>query len=125
MSKDWYQDIVDLNKAYGHYIGKRPHIPPFEVVDLQSNLVKEEIQETFDAILEKDLPKIADGIIDSIVVLLGLAVVYGIDVGPIWEEVHKANMSKVDGPVREDGKRLKPSEWKPPDVEKILKEQGG
>jgi len=125
MSRDWYQDIQDLVRLFDQYEGKRPHNPPDDVINFRMCLIREEIQETLDAMLEHDLPKVADGIVDSIVVLLGAAVAYGMDVRPIWNEVFKANMLKVSGPIREDGKRLKPSGWKPPDIKKILSEQGG
>ena len=41
----------------------------------------------------------------------------GIDLRPFFLEVHRTNMHKLNGPVREDGKRLKPPGWKPPRIE--------
>ena len=29
-------------------------------------------------------------------------------------------MAKVGGPIREDGKRLKPEGWEPPNITKVL-----
>ena len=46
-----------------------------------------------------------------------------IDVRPVFEAVHAANMAKVGGGVREDGKVLKPPGWQPPDVEAIIEAQ--
>lgn len=40
----------------------------------------------------------------------------GIDLRPFFLEVHRTNMLKTTGPVREDGKRLKPEGWKPPRI---------
>ncbi len=37
-----------------------------------------------------------------------------------WDEVHRSNMAKVGGPIRGDGKRLKPEGWTPPDVAGVL-----
>lgn len=48
----------------------------------------------------------------------------GIDLRPVWSEVHAANMRKTTGPVREDGKRLKPEGWQPPDIAGVLRAQG-
>ncbi len=40
----------------------------------------------------------------------------GLDLRPFFKIVHQANMFKTTGPVREDGKRLKPEGWVPPDI---------
>lgn len=40
----------------------------------------------------------------------------GIDLRPFFDEVHRTNMLKAGGPVREDGKKLKPPGWKPPRI---------
>lgn len=50
--------------------------------------------------------------------------ILGIDLGPVFEEVHRANMAKVGGPTRADGKILKPEGWTPPDVAGVLRRQG-
>lgn len=39
---------------------------------------------------------------------------WNIPLRPFWDEVQRANMDKVGGAVREDGKRLKPPGWRPP-----------
>lgn len=71
-----------------------------------------------------NMPEAADGIVDSIYVLLGLAVRLGVDISPLWREVHRKNLLKQGGPKDEDGKKLKPEGWTPPDVAKLLREQG-
>jgi predicted HAD superfamily Cof-like phosphohydrolase len=72
-----------------------------------------------------DLVGIADGIADSVYVLVGTALEYGIPLDRVWGAVHSANMAKVDpvtGKVRKrfDGKVLKPDGWKRPDIAAIL-----
>ena len=124
MSKDWYQDIIDFHKVMGHYIGEKPSLPPDAVRSLRRRLIKEEVQETLNAIFSDDLVELADGIADSIVVLLGTAVSYGIDLRPVWDEVHKTNMAKLGGGTDSFGKSLKPKGWKSPDVKSILIGQG-
>ena len=125
MSKDWYQDIVEFHKEVMlDSFSTTPNIPFPKYVALRHRLIKEEVGETLEAIEDENLVELADGICDSIVVLLGTAVTYGIDIRPIWDEVHRTNMAKGDGVLREDGKRLKPEGWKPPRVAKLLKEQG-
>lgn len=124
MSQDWYRDIIDMHLAQGHYIGVRPSIPPSDVALLRENLIDEEMGEVERALIDGNLEEIADGIVDSIVVLLGTAISYGIDIRPIWDEVHATNMNKVGGEKRGDGKQLKPANWKPPDIVSILRQQG-
>ena len=127
MSKDWQHDIHDLHVALGGVAGHielRPTIPPVEVYMLCYELIQEEGSETLQALREEDLVKLADGIVDTIVVLLGTAVSYGIDIRPIWDEIHRTNMLKSTGPIREsDGKRLKPENWEHPKVRELLLEQ--
>jgi len=125
MSKDWYQDIVDFHEQVmkDNFL-KRPHIPEGKLKRLRIELIIEEVaRELLPAMRTDDLVKIADGIGDSIVVLIGAAITYGIDIRPIWDEIHRTNMLKKDGDTRADGKKLKPKGWKPPEIEKIIKEQ--
>lgn len=125
--RDWYQDIVDFHEqVMEDNFPKYPHVIPKEqkhLRELRRELIKEEVQETIDAIWRDDLVEIAGGIADSIVVLLGTAVTYGIDMRPIWNEVHRTNMLKKGGKLREDGKRLKPEGWKPPEIKRIIESQ--
>lgn len=53
---------------------------------------------------------------DLIYVAVGAALELGIPLGAVWAEVHTANMRKVGGGRRGDGKVLKPEGWTPPDV---------
>jgi len=124
MSKDWYQDIIDFHRVFEHYIGSRPSIPPEPTQILRIRLIKEEVRETIDALKDGDLTEIADGIADSIVVLLGTAISYGIDIRPIWDEVHRTNMAKIGGGKDTGGKSIKPEGWQPPDITRLLREQG-
>jgi predicted HAD superfamily Cof-like phosphohydrolase len=65
-------------------------------------------------------PELIDGLCDLLYVTYGWAVELGIDLEPAFEAVHEANMKKGPGPVREDGKKLKPEGWEPPDIAAVL-----
>jgi predicted HAD superfamily Cof-like phosphohydrolase len=122
---DWYKDIQDFHKeVMGDNFPTKPYIPEEKLKNLRNSLIVEEINETLNAMDRNDLVEIADGIVDSIVVLLGTAITYGIDIRPVWDEVHRTNIAKKDGPIREDGKKMKPLGWKKPEIEKILISQG-
>jgi len=124
MSKDWYQDIVDFHEqVMEDNFSTYPHIPTIGYKGLRRILICEEYSELLHELAEDNLVGIADGIADLIVVLLGTAVTYGIDIRPVWDEVVKANSLKASGPTRSDGKKLKPAGWVHPDISKLLKAQ--
>jgi len=92
--------------------------------DLHTRLINEEVGELLTAIERGDMVGVADGVADAVWVLMGTAIVYGIDLRPVWEEVAAANMRMKDGTMRADGKLLKPEGWEGPRVVECLEEQG-
>lgn len=74
--------------------------------------------------LSVDLPELADALADLDYVIEGARLEFGVDGAPVAAGVHAANIRKLDGPVREDGKRLKPEGWRPFDVAAELRRQG-
>jgi predicted HAD superfamily Cof-like phosphohydrolase len=94
--------------------------PAIRRPELRAELIREEAQETVDAILAGDLVGAIDGLCDILAVTYGAAAEFGIDLAPFWDEVHRTNMAKAGGPLREDGKRLKPPGWTPPDIAGVL-----
>ena len=68
----------------------------------------------------KQLCDFADGLADLIYVCVGAALEFGIPLGEVWAEVQRANRAKQGGPVRADGKRLKPEGWQPPNIERAV-----
>lgn len=71
-----------------------------------------------------DMVEVADGCVDSHVVISGTALEAGIPEDEVYMEVHKTNMAKKGGPVREDGKQLKPDGWIAPNIKKVLRKAG-
>jgi predicted HAD superfamily Cof-like phosphohydrolase len=101
-----------------------PQFPTPEVAELRVRLMAEEMLELTNAIMTRDMVGIADGMADLLYVVLGTAVTYGIDLEPIFQAVHAANMAKEGGGKRADGKVRKPKGWTPPDVGFLLRKQG-
>jgi predicted HAD superfamily Cof-like phosphohydrolase len=66
-----------------------------------------------------------DALCDVSYVTFGAAVEMGVDLDPFFDAVHAANMKKLEGPVRADGKRLKPADWKPPPIQEMLDADAG
>ncbi len=71
-----------------------------------------------------DLPELVDSWCDMNYIHQGSAIEFGVDLKPIAREVHRTNMAKLGGKIREDGKILKPENWLAPDVGQLLREQG-
>lgn len=111
------RDVEDFHRALEIPIGDAPAVRRPE---LRASLIEEEARETIEAILAGDLVEAIDGLCDLLCVTYGAAAEFGVDLAPFWNEVHRTNMAKAGGPMREDGKRLKPPGWQPPDIAGIL-----
>jgi predicted HAD superfamily Cof-like phosphohydrolase len=92
---------------------------------LRVNLIEEELAELRNAGETHDLVEIADALGDLLYVVYGTAVTYGIDLEPVFSEIHRSNMSKgdPDAAVRCDGKVLKGPNYSPPRVAEVLERQ--
>lgn len=75
-----------------------------------------------------DLTAMAHENADVLYIAFGNAVAMGVDMGPVFAEVHAANLRKAgpDGALRKlsDGKVLKPAGWKPANVGAVLERLG-
>lgn len=111
------RDVEEFHRALDIPVASTPAIRRPE---LRAELIREEAAETVEAIERGDLVGAVDGMCDLFCVVYGTAAEFGIDLAPFWDEVHRTNLAKKGGPVREDGKRLKPPGWKPPDIAGIL-----
>jgi predicted HAD superfamily Cof-like phosphohydrolase len=71
---------------------------------------------------DENLVKVADALADLLYVVYGTGVSYGIDLEPIFKEVHESNMSKGDPEVLRtpSGKVPKAKNYRPPDLQPIL-----
>ena len=93
--------------------------------NLYVQLIGEETGELADAINAQDKVETLDALIDILVVTVGAIHSMGADGEGAWKEVMSTNFAKVDkltGKVRkrEDGKVLKPVNWKAPDLKQYL-----
>lgn len=127
------EQVRDFHRAMGLPApGKgRRSLTPKEI-KLRLDLIEEEAKElrtAFDvagSLVDGSTPITVDQIdalIDLLYVTYGAAVQMGLDLRPFFELVHEANMKKGPGPMREDGKKLKPLGWEPPDHHGELRRQ--
>ena len=109
-----------------------PQFPHHDRLRLRHDLVAEEVDECLTALEDKDMVEVADGIIDSIYVLVGMGLELGLPLEALWNEVQRSNMAKAveqpDGTFkvikRADRKVLKPEGWTPPDIAGVLRAHG-
>lgn len=150
------EQVAEFHRAMGQPIVATPRAPNAERVRLRLSLIAEEffelleacvshrhgdkIQAVYDALIDVidtagtlggrpiDLVSAADALADLDYVIEGTRLEFGIDGGPIADEVHRSNMGKItaNGQVvmRGDGKIMKPETWSPPDIEGELRKQG-
>jgi predicted HAD superfamily Cof-like phosphohydrolase len=120
-----YQRLVrDWHAAKGVPIAEVPTNPTGELAELRASLILEEAGEASDALLDGEgLPEIAKELADVLYVVFGTAVSLGIDLGPVFEEVHRSNMSKDPANKRADGKILKGASYVPPNIGPIIDRQ--
>ena len=110
----------------GQECREKPAIPDNKVCAFHLTLIKEEWNELSIALMKDDLVEVADAIGDLLVVVLATAVACGIDTQPVWDEIHRSNMTKfIDGYKREDGKWMKGPSFQPPNLKPIIEEQLG
>lgn len=116
-----FKDVLEFHRVMcPNQIQGFPTEPTDDIKELRIKLIEEEVAETIEAMRKGDIEGVADGLADIQVVVNGAAIAWGINLDNVHNEVHEANMRKLDGPVREDGKRLKPAGWVGPNIEKVL-----
>ena len=121
-----FTDVAVFLKAVGQ---ETPSVPQQTVSDqaqLYKKLIKEEVEEFWEAEAASDDVEEIDACFDMMWVIIGYMKSRGWDCEQNWDEGAKSNLSKID-PVtgfvkrREDGKILKPEGWQPPDFTKFVK----
>lgn len=126
-----------------------PIEPEAKVQDLRLRLISEELTElarstgyeleivngTITPFVETsrpvDLIEVSDALADLMVVVLGTAVAYGIDLEPIFQEVMRSNNTKFVNDLNGNptavknhmGKILKPATYEPPNLKPIIDHQ--
>jgi predicted HAD superfamily Cof-like phosphohydrolase len=121
----WQAMVGEFHRKFGQPINASG-FPSFSRTSLRITLINEECnKELIPAMIREDMAETTDAMCDLIYVVLGTAMEMGIDLEPFFNEVHRTNMLKEGGAVREDGKILKPEGWKPPRIAEMIAEGAG
>lgn len=120
--KDIMSDVEAFHLKYQHHTASFPSFPSVEHYMLRRRLIKEESKELIEAIDTCNMVEIADGMADLTYVIAGAALCLGIPLEAVWHEVQSSNMTKsLD---KKNLKTVKGPDFRPPDIERILRHYG-
>ena len=117
--------VEAFHRTFDIAVESRPTAVSEQTKTLRLRLIQEEFDELKESMADGHLPSVAKEMADLLYVVYGTAVSYGIDMEPVFREVHRSNMSKVGGHKRADGKWVKPASYSPAQIEPILDGQAG
>lgn len=122
------RDIEEFNRKFGLPVNSRELFAHASWLDYRMKFLLEELAETMQAVEDKDLHEVLDGLVDIMYVAVGTAVSLGLPIEEAWNRVHKANLEKVRVEAPEQSKRkssfdlVKPPGWKRPVFDDLLGE---
>lgn len=102
--KEWFENNKDDKELMAKYLKFR------------LSMCQEELDETMDAINNRDSEEIVDGLIDLCVFAIGTLDVFGVDANDAWDRVFNANMAKSPG--------VKPGRPNPFGLPDLMKPEG-
>lgn len=85
--------------------------------------IREELKELIEADKACNLIRVADALTDLLYVVYGAFCVYGLNATPLFNEVHRSNMTKIGGHKDKNGKWIKPNSYDPPKLASIINTQ--
>lgn len=109
------QEIIGVD------IPDKPTMLSHERASFRFKFLKEEMEETELAYVEGNMEQVVDGLIDLTYVALGTLIEMGVAPGPVFDEVHRANMEKRRGtkstrPGSAGYDAIKPDDWRGPEL---------
>lgn len=128
MSLSNYGDVHLFHRKFGL---PHPKVPTFleeDVRNFRYDFMREELHEFDNACVCGNLADAADALIDLVYVAMGTGVMMGLPWQALWDEVQRANITKVkalsaDDPLSTRHHRLdvvKPPGWRSPDIQGVL-----
>jgi len=119
--------VSEFHRSRGEPDPTQPTLPSPSTLALRRSLISEETAEVLRALDdlrtasdEGRLADLAHELADLLYVTYGAFVEIGVDADAVFSEVHRANMRKLPGPSRADGKQLRPGNWEPADIAAVL-----
>lgn len=112
--------FADTHELTEKFFGDVKYERNYERLAFEISRLKEELNETIDAVNKGDAAEVVDGIIDLMTFAAGILENFKVDGRKAWQEVHRANMAKEKGtkstrPNSNGIDLIKPEGWKAPD----------
>lgn len=121
-----YEDVAAFHERFGLTYNGKPRLLDSATIRFRLKFLEEELMEFRVSAISDDMPGMADALVDLVYVAMGTAYMMGLPWQPLWNEVQRANMSKVRAGSADESKRgssldvVKPEGWKGPDIEGVL-----
>ena len=119
-----FQKVGTFMKTFGQEVKSKPSFSTDKINKLRIDLIKEELEELTEAMINRDLLEVADALTDILYVTYGAGHAFGIDLDKCFNEVQSSNMSKLDENGRpiynNSGKVMKGPNYFKPDLSKFI-----
>ena len=130
MDKDTLiKDIDSFHKKFKFEKNETVSIPENnELVNFRTSFLLEELTEYTQAITKKDTAAALDALVDIVYIALGTAWLFNLPFEKAWQEVQRANMSKIRTKSKSKKRGtsfdvVKPKNWRPPDIDQVISEE--
>ena len=126
---DLLKDIDQFHKKFVFEKNEKVGIPEDnELVNFRTSFLMEELAEYTQAITKKDAAGALDALVDIVYIALGTAWLFNLPFEKAWNEVQKANMSKVRAKSKSKKRGtafdvVKPKGWEAPNIDRIVEEE--
>ena len=97
-----FTSVKKFMETFGQEVKSKPAFPSEKISKLRYDLIKEELDEFQEALIDKNLKEVADSLTDILYVTYGAGHAFGIDLDKCFDEVQRSNMSKLGA----DGKPI-------------------
>ena len=114
------EKVEQFHERYGFRIGAAPELIPVEESAMRLALMREELDEYQRAVDNGDLTEIGDALADLAYTVLGTAVSHGIKLAPLFDEVHRSNLTKHPADPSRPSKPVKGPDFEPPRIAELL-----
>ena len=119
-----FESVRKFMKTFGQEVKEKAGFPNEKITSLRYDLIKEELGELEEAIVNRDIKEVADALTDILYVTYGAGHAFGINLDNCFKEIQNSNMSKLgaDGkPIYNDkGKVMKGPNYFKPNLNKFV-----